>query len=183
MPTLAEYQNGCFDTAKYPDLGNNPYYPILGIGGESGELLAKIWFAQVLGFGPEAVAAHRELIAKEIGDVWWYWAVLASELQIPIDQIDGGRMHDQDEEVACMDLAVSALEINEFGKKLMRGEPERRDGYIEEIKVRLVTVDRCLRKIADSHCQMNRDEVLLLNLEKCANRKARGKTYGDGDDR
>ncbi|NDJ75065.1 MAG: nucleoside triphosphate pyrophosphohydrolase family protein [Chloroflexi bacterium] len=84
--TFSEYQQRTADTAKYPDVGRNPVYPTLGLAGEAGEVCEKV--KKVLRdqdgqFDPDAVAA----IKKELGDVLWYVARLAAELDLPLDEI------------------------------------------------------------------------------------------------
>ena len=44
MPELSfnEYQSKAKETALYPNVGKNPYYPALGLSGEAGEIANKI---------------------------------------------------------------------------------------------------------------------------------------------
>jgi NTP pyrophosphatase (non-canonical NTP hydrolase) len=84
--TFREYQTRAADTAKYPDVGHNPIYPTLGLAGETGEVAEKV--KKVLRdnggyFDAAAIAA----IQKELGDVLWYVARLASELGLDLEQI------------------------------------------------------------------------------------------------
>ncbi len=84
--TFQEYQARAGDTAQYPDVGHNPIYPTLGLAGEAGEVAEKV--KKVLRdngghFDAEAVAA----IQKELGDVLWYVARLASELGLDMGEI------------------------------------------------------------------------------------------------
>jgi NTP pyrophosphatase (non-canonical NTP hydrolase) len=84
--TFADYQARAGVTAKYPDVGKNPIYPTLGLAGETGEVAEKV--KKVLrdnggNFDAPAVAA----IQKELGDVLWYVARLASELGLDLEQI------------------------------------------------------------------------------------------------
>jgi len=84
--TFNEYQQRAGDTARYPDAGQNPIYPTLGLAGEAGEVAEKV--KKVLRdnggrFDAEAVAA----IKKELGDVLWYVARLAAELDLDLDDI------------------------------------------------------------------------------------------------
>ena len=39
---LNQYQDKSRETARYPDVGNNPIYPTLGLAGESGEVADKV---------------------------------------------------------------------------------------------------------------------------------------------
>ncbi|MBN1963477.1 MAG: nucleoside triphosphate pyrophosphohydrolase family protein [Anaerolineae bacterium] len=84
--TFTEYQARAADTARYPDAGNNPIYPTLGLAGEAGEVCEKV--KKVLrdqggDFDPGAVAA----IKKELGDVLWYVARLAAELGLDLEEV------------------------------------------------------------------------------------------------
>jgi NTP pyrophosphatase (non-canonical NTP hydrolase) len=89
--TFKEYQTRAADTARYPDVGHNPVYPTLGLAGETGEVAEKV--KKVLRdngghFDAAAVAA----IQKELGDVLWYVARLASELGLDLEQIAAGNL-------------------------------------------------------------------------------------------
>ena len=84
--TFQEYQARAALTAKYPDAGNNPIYPTLGLAGEAGEVAEKV--KKVLRdndgvFSPEAILA----IQKELGDVLWYVARLAAELGLDMADV------------------------------------------------------------------------------------------------
>lgn len=84
--TFSEYQQRTADTARYPNVGHNPVYPTLGLAGEAGEVAEKV--KKVLRdnggqFDAEAVAA----IQKELGDVLWYVARLAAELDLDLADI------------------------------------------------------------------------------------------------
>ena len=84
--TFREYQDRTADTAIYPNVGENPIYPTLGLAGETGEVCEKV--KKVIRdkngtFDAETVAALR----KELGDVLWYVARLADELGLDLDEI------------------------------------------------------------------------------------------------
>ena len=86
--TFEEYQKLSRKTAIYPDAGNNFIYPTLGLAGESGEVAEKI--KKVLRDNNGAVdEGRRDDIAKELGDVLWYVAQVASELGLSLDEIAG----------------------------------------------------------------------------------------------
>lgn len=84
--TFDEYQARCRVTAKYPDVGRNFIYPTLGLSGEAGEVAEKI--KKVLRDKGGVIDDEvRENIKKELGDVLWYVAQLATELGLSLDDI------------------------------------------------------------------------------------------------
>ena len=77
------YQDAAESTAVYPNKGDNLYYPALGLAGEAGEVcekIKKIMRDQKGHFTEENV----EDIAKELGDVLWYIATIATELNMSL---------------------------------------------------------------------------------------------------
>ena len=83
---LNAYQQGARQTARYPNVGENPIYPTLGLCGESGEVADKV--KKVLrDSGGEFSAEVRESLKLELGDVLWYVAQLASELDFSLNEV------------------------------------------------------------------------------------------------
>jgi NTP pyrophosphatase (non-canonical NTP hydrolase) len=83
---LQAYQERSRETARYPEAGHNALYPTLGLCGEAGEVAEKV--KKVLRdrggrFDPEACGE----IALELGDVLWYVAQLATELDLRLEDI------------------------------------------------------------------------------------------------
>ena len=81
-----EYQQKSRQTAVYPVIGQGFVYPALGLAGESGEVVEKIKkiFRDQQGIvGDE----QRQAVAKELGDVLWYLAQLATELDLDLNQV------------------------------------------------------------------------------------------------
>lgn len=81
-----EYQQQSHKTAVYPVIGQGFVYPALGLAGESGEVVEKIKkiFRDQQGIvGDE----QRQAVAKELGDVLWYLAQLATELDLDLNQV------------------------------------------------------------------------------------------------
>ena len=73
-----EYQQKARETAIYPGVGNNLWYPALGLAGEAGEvaeIIKKVYRDQS---GTLDTYATSKLL-KELGDVLWYVAALCSE--------------------------------------------------------------------------------------------------------
>ena len=83
---LNHYQCESRKTAIYPDLGQNPIYPTLGLVGESGEVADKV--KKILRDKKGVFdMPSKEEIKLELGDVLWYVSQLASELGYELDQI------------------------------------------------------------------------------------------------
>ena len=79
-----EYQEEASKTAIYPNKGNNPYYPTLGLCGEAGEVAEKIKKVMRDNGGEISIEKSAEIM-KEIGDVLWYIAALCEELGIDME--------------------------------------------------------------------------------------------------
>jgi NTP pyrophosphatase (non-canonical NTP hydrolase) len=71
--TLNHYQELALKTARYPNVGKNLTYPILGLIGEVGEV-AELWATQGL---TDSFKGDNLL---EYGDVLWYYATCCHEL-------------------------------------------------------------------------------------------------------
>ncbi|HPN96485.1 MAG TPA: nucleoside triphosphate pyrophosphohydrolase family protein [Candidatus Moranbacteria bacterium] len=81
-----EYQKKSRLTAKYPDAGKNYIYPTLGLAGESGEVAEKIKKV-IRDKGGVITDETKEEIKKELGDVLWYVAQIATELGLSLDEV------------------------------------------------------------------------------------------------
>lgn len=82
---LSEYQRLSRRTAEYPR-EHWLTYPALGLAGEAGEVAdhAKKTIRDDDGIVSED---RRSAMAKELGDVLWYVAQLASELELDLDEV------------------------------------------------------------------------------------------------
>ena len=81
-----EYQKKSRQTAIYPQAGKNFIYPTLGLTGESGEVAEKI--KKVIRDKEGIVDGEtRQAVEKELGDVLWYVAQLATELNLSLNKI------------------------------------------------------------------------------------------------
>lgn len=81
-----EYQTKSRATAKYPAIGHAVIYPTLGLVNEAGEVAGKIKkvFRDKEGqINPDV----REALKAELGDVLWYLAQVATELDLHLDEI------------------------------------------------------------------------------------------------
>ena len=81
-----DYQNKSRKTAKYPAIGHPIIYPALGLVNEAGEVAGKIKkvFRDKDGQINEET---RQALKAELGDVLWYIAQVATELDLSMDEI------------------------------------------------------------------------------------------------
>lgn len=81
-----EYQKESRKTAVYPDQGKNYIYPLLGLAGESGEVVEK--FKKMIRNNDGVMDDKiRESIKKEFGDLLWYIAQICTEIGIDLDDV------------------------------------------------------------------------------------------------
>lgn len=102
--TFAEYQKTSRRTALYPNVDNNYIYPTLGLAGETGEVAEKIKKV-IRDKGGVVSEVDQEEIKKELGDVLWYVAQIATELKISLEDIAGHNL----------EKLLSRLERNQIG--------------------------------------------------------------------
>lgn len=84
------YQIETRKKAVYPEVGNNFVFPTLGLVGEAGEVAEKIkkLIRDKNTDTPETVTSDsRAEIQKELGDVLWYLAQLASEFKLSLNDV------------------------------------------------------------------------------------------------
>jgi len=95
---LNEYQMIARKTAIYPEINDNLTYPLLGLCGESGELANKVKKIYRDDFGILTGNMRNDLI-EELGDVLWYAANIASELEIDLNSVaklNLNKLHDRE---------------------------------------------------------------------------------------
>lgn len=83
---LKDYQEKCLETAVYPGVGENMFYPVLGLAGETGEVCENIKKA-VRDDGGLITKERKQTILKELGDVMWYISAVCSELGISLEDV------------------------------------------------------------------------------------------------
>lgn len=79
------FQAKSFHTAVYPNKGNNLTYPVIGLCGEAGEVAEK--YKKCIRDDKPIVGETRDAIIKELGDVLWYVAAIASELKVTLSEV------------------------------------------------------------------------------------------------
>ena len=81
-----DYQTKSRKTAGYPAIGHPIIYPTLGLVNEAGEVAGKI---KKIFRDKDGVIGdtEREALKAELGDVLWYLAQVATELDLSLDDI------------------------------------------------------------------------------------------------
>ena len=81
-----DYQTKSRKTAGYPAIGHPVIYPTLGLANEAGEVAGKIKkvFRDKDG---QINDETRDALKAELGDVLWYLAQVATELDLTLDEI------------------------------------------------------------------------------------------------
>ena len=82
---LSEYQKLALRTANL-DRDNELYHLVLGLVGESGEIAEKVK-KLIRDHESDESKLDKQDIAKELGDVLWYLAVLAEYLDCDLSEI------------------------------------------------------------------------------------------------
>lgn len=88
-----DYEKAAQDTVVYPSFGENAVYPAMGLADEAGEVLGKVKkYLRVNGDDPRAAdlkndPSLRGAILQEMGDVLWYLALLARELDTSLEEV------------------------------------------------------------------------------------------------
>lgn len=83
---MNQYQMTAKDFACYPNDGLlSLLYPVLGLAGETGEVADKI--KKVIRRCGEFTPEIKTEIAKELGDVLWYVAMLSQELGFNLEKL------------------------------------------------------------------------------------------------
>ena len=85
------YQTTASDTAIYEDQ-YKILYPALGLAGEAGEIANKV--KKLIRDGPvNRPPDWREQISDELGDVLWYCAALATDLNLTLGKVAGDNIN------------------------------------------------------------------------------------------
>ena len=173
---LNEYQTGAVSTAIYH---GKLVYPALGLCGELGELLE----------AAEDGTGSRDRIMKEIGDVLWYAANVAADIDMRLSDIMGRDYFiDEDSmyiEDVVVELPVWTGKVAENAKKVLRDSngvvtPDRAAKISEALKNIIIL----LEGLCGACCfGFTLEECAQLNYEKLTSRQERGVLRGDGDNR
>lgn len=162
------------------------FYICLGLAGEASELLEKVVRYESLSNGIVLLDEKKKTdLAKELGDVNWYVAALCDEYKIDIDE---ELSHPVFFVVSSLQKTIQLINMRcgmvcERVKKIIRDrngianndDKARIKEQLEQIVI--------LSKICSAQVGMYYTEVLEMNVEKLAMRKAENKLEGEGDER
>ena len=81
-----QYQQKAKAFADYPNIGNNVFYPVLGLSGESGEIANKV--SKIIRDDLDIKdTKFKDEIKREMGDVLWFLSQIGIELNISLDDV------------------------------------------------------------------------------------------------
>ena len=89
--TFDDYARKARATAAYPAAATL-LYPVLKLAGEAGEVaekLGKLMRDEGWTPGSPLTPDQRDALALELGDVLWYVAAVAHDLDLPLDEVAG----------------------------------------------------------------------------------------------
>ena len=180
---LNKYQSGAVSTAIYP---GTMVYPALGLCGEVGELIAAI------NEDRRHVDAGDDFsidsVKKETGDVLWYIANIAEDMDTRLSEVMGRKyfevcLETWDVDEALTELPIRAGAVAENIKKAIRDN----DGDVSHARGKnILTALRLVVTWLERLCSwygITLEECAQLNLDKLRSRAARGVLKGDGDAR
>jgi len=175
MIDFNDYQERAITTKIYSDEIGVPYV-VLGIIGEVGEFIEKMKEVED--------EFEKDLLTKEIGDVYWYLAGFFSE----IEKNMGDHIQFTKTLLAVDDaieiIMIAPAQLAELTKKFLRDEyPNQMSAERFEKIVKLIQQLHDAMYFLCSEYQVNLEDVLEANIAKLQSRKDRGTLGGDGDTR
>jgi len=180
--SLSEYQKRAMNTAIYPKRGRNILYPMLGLIGETGELVEKIKKV-IRDDNGKITAARRESIRSEMGDILWYLAAICTEAKIDLGA--AYLLVNKDKNVR-QDLFLLILQLPHVLSQISKSVEYCMDSDVSkhqtDIGDNIATMLKLLMNIC-LVCALDLNKVAEKNLEKLWDRHTRGVIKGDGDDR
>lgn len=90
--SINDYQERAHETADYLGMENGDYrYPVMGLSEEAGEVSGK--FAKAVRDANGIIdGERREAIKKELGDVCWFVAEIATILDLKLEDVMQGNL-------------------------------------------------------------------------------------------
>lgn len=179
-----EYQQQALTTAIYP-VDREVDYTIVGLGSEIGEL-AEVYAAAKRTFYGQLNGEDAKDALAECGDIFWYVAAAADALNLQLDWVLKQAVtdvHHVGKGLTLVDMVVAHGKIQGILKKSIRDD----NGYLSVHKENLIAAELChiWNHTAQFIYLLGGTEagVMAANLNKLADRKARGALQGSGNNR
>lgn len=181
---ISEYANESMSTATYPNIGKNPFYPVKGLIGETGELAEKLKKIE-RGDPNTSTDEYIELIKKEIGDVLWYCSAIAFEFDIKLSDDFGDSEPDHiTDGNPSLNILKIPIFISEICSVVLIGTQRDLDKYdVETVSFALYEIIDCLNRLSSVFCRTTINEIAKLNIDKLKDRQKRNQLKGSGDNR
>lgn len=171
-------------TAIYP-VDREVDYTIVGLGSEIGEL-AEVYAEAKKGFYGKLDGGDTKSALSECGDILWYVAATADALKIQLDWVlkqTTTDVHHVSKGLTLIDMVVAHGAIQGILKKSIRDDK----GFLSSMNEARITEQLC--HIWNHTAQFiyllggTENGVMNANLNKLADRKARGVLQGSGNNR
>lgn len=167
--TLKEYRENMWQFALYPNSGNNPLYPDLGLLSEVGELAGEA--KRVIRDDNEVLTPERrEKMIDELGDIMWYLAAISHEKKseeflTTFESVIQNEKTNKPQDINDFLKSISSLPENLYGQNADNQK------FYSELNGLIKYLNTTL------------EEVLTRNLNKLQSRKDRNKIQGQGGNR
>lgn len=181
------YQQEALKTALYPNIGNNILYPMLGLMGESGEVVGKIK-KMIRDDSGIMTRERRNAMRGELGDVLWYMATVCTEANLDMGtlyllaQRAINNVHMTDLPRLALKLSQQTAHMSMLIEQFVYEPREEDVDVLAPLSTDMTIlftqmIDLCLA------CSLDIEQVAQSNLEKLSSRQERGVLQGDGDNR
>lgn len=182
---LTDYQHEALKTAIYP-VDRELDYTVLGLLSEVGELGSAYAAGKIDDWGFTSLVIEN--LFSEAGDCYWYVAAVADALNAPLDmillEVDMSKVNfTRSRGLTILEVVKAASEIAGFVKKAIRDNDgflseKAREGIRQQLAVAFLQLDHLATIFGGSG-----HAIRAKNLNKLADRKARGVLQGSGDNR
>lgn len=179
-----DFQQQALTTAIYP-VDREVDYTIVGLGSEIGEL-AEVYAEAKKGFYGKLNGEDTKEALSECGDIFWYVAATADALKLNLDWVlkqTTTELHHVSKGLTLVDMVVAHGKIQGILKKSIRDN----SGFLNDEHESLIAAQLC--HIWNHTAQFiyllggTENGVMNANLNKLADRKARGVLQGSGNNR
>lgn len=172
---LKTYQIKSRETAIYPNIGRNCYYPVLGLIGEVGEVLVVIdeWKKDI----KFTRSQYKERLFSEISDVFWYLAQICTEFNLDLLEVHQNRSRNY----RFNEIVIPLLRLAELTKKVIRDD----NNHVNEERVANIKLEiQHIVGYLDIFIKENSfvlEEILDYNYNKLKSRQQNNSLHGDGE--